>query len=92
MRKKTRGRFSYDKFQAQEEGATVMEGGVPYQSTALHLTSTGIIQKQQLQSGSLNVRKLHFHTGQYNKQASAINTSHFNLQHPAGTTNNTLLG
>jgi hypothetical protein len=31
MRKKTRGRFSYDKFQTQEEGATVIEGGGQYQ-------------------------------------------------------------
>jgi hypothetical protein len=27
MRKKTRGRFSYDKFQAQEEEVTVKGGG-----------------------------------------------------------------
>jgi hypothetical protein len=27
MRKKTRGRFSYEKFQAQEDGATVTGGG-----------------------------------------------------------------
>jgi hypothetical protein len=31
MRKKIRGRFSYDKFQAQEEEATMMEVGGPYQ-------------------------------------------------------------
>jgi Flp pilus assembly pilin Flp len=30
MRKTTRRRFSYEKFQAQEEGATVMEGGSPH--------------------------------------------------------------
>ena len=85
MREKTRGKFSYDKFQAQEEGAKVTEGGGPYQSTALQVTSTGIIQQYELQSASLNVRRLHFHTDQYNKQASAINTSHFNFQHPTGT-------
>ena len=37
MRKTTRRRFSYEKFQAQEEGATVMEGAGPYQE---HSTAT----------------------------------------------------
>jgi len=38
MRTKTRGRFSYDKLQAREEEATMMEGGGPRQeySTATH--------------------------------------------------------
>jgi hypothetical protein len=53
---------------------------VNIRSTALQLTSIGIIQQQKRQSRSQNVRKLRFHISQYGRETSVINTSHFNFQ------------